>query len=549
MKKMIIPLIILLLAASCKAPTALLDKLEDDVKAANDLYLEIVSISPDENQLFTNPGEEVRIEFDRTIDMESIAELVKILDAEGDVFGAASDRKTLEYDFDESSNILTIAANPYLDGLEQYTVEIIEGLKGTDGSLLRESMSWSFTTNDDPRGYVEIEDEYSSGTVTVNLFSEGATFYAIATSSDAVNASTDWIAITSNPMEVIGVPIEAVNGETSLYVKFRDGMINEARSANVSRIESASTIHDSIGPVISINWDILYGNIANGGNPTISATVTDSSSGVASISWSEYEGSDVSDEQLNFTNGDTLSATVTTPLTEGEEYEIILTAIDNVGNETSSSPRTIHRDTVAPATPVHTGPSITDVAEENPTSDTLPNYTFSTNSDIVTYQYSINGSSTWRTYPGTTVMSYGNDQTIRFRGIDSAGNASSATVPDADDTYFIYPSSIYPSSGSYLTGDLTWAYSSKAYTSRSYFKAYIGLTSRSQIEIYLNPVYDKFGNLTGADTRLLSYIDKSEFPTLTFGRTYYWRFEVYDSGDEVIFSSPVYTFTGSKFFL
>ncbi|MDC7234411.1 MAG: Ig-like domain-containing protein [Spirochaetales bacterium] len=548
MKKFIFPLLILLTFVSCDPPTNLLDKLEDDVKAANDLYLEILSISPDENELFTNPGAEVRIEFDRAIDMESIEDLVTILDAGGDVFGTNSDIKTLEYDFDESSNILTVAADPYLDGLEQYTVEILEGLKGKDGSLLREKLSWSFTTNDDPRGYIEIVEEYTNDTVTVNLFSEGATFYAMATSAEGVESSTDWIAITSNPMQIDDVPVEAVNDETSLFVKFRDGMINEARSANVSRIEQDSTIHDSIAPVITMSSTTLYGNIANSGNPTATATVTDSSSGVASVLWSEEGGSD-----LNFLQPYQTSSVVDTGVdgdaAVDDSYTIKLTATDIAGNE-SSSTRTLVRDMERPSLPT----SINELTTAtNPmdgsmlyTNDILPDYSFtpSTAADGGSYQYRIGspGSkgtiwSSFYTYStsaikGYPVMSYGNDQEIQFRSIDKAGNPSSSN--SSSDKYLIVPSKGYsPANGAIISGDLVWAPVKNAV----YYKAYFGSSSRTMNEIYINRLFDKLNGYYEGTPRQDPYVDTSELGSLLLGSTYYWHYAAFDASDGLLYSS------------
>jgi Bacterial Ig-like domain len=526
MKKLIIPFIILILLVSCQAPTALLDTLEDDVKAANKLYLEILSISPDENQLFTNPGAEVRIEFDRAIDLSSIEELVKVIDAKGESFGTRSDWKGLEYNFDEKSNILTVAANPYLDGLEQYTIKIFEGLRGKDGSSLRDALSWSFTTNDDPRGYVYVEGYTKESTVTVNLFSEGATFYALAASENSAEVSTDWIAITSNPMEITGVSVPNSNAANSYYVKFRDGMINEARSANVSRIESATVIHDTIPPVISMSSATLYGNDANDGNPTATATVSDTVSGIGSYLWEENLGA----SNLSFATPAGSSCVVTTPAAEGASYTIKLTATDGAGNDTTAT-RTVTRDTIAPSIPnIDTSPS------SNITSDTIPNYTLSAGTGgISTYQYSINDGS-WYSYPpikGGPVMNYGNNQTIEFRGRDLAGNWSVST---GTDSYIIYPSTgTSPDSGDYISGDIVWVYTGKSYPSGpSYFKAYFGSSTRSMPEI----------TLPGKVKRIYPFIDTSEL-TLSSLSTYYWKFEAYNSSNIRLYTSPTYNFRTS----
>ena len=152
MKKLALFALIPLFLLTCRDPSDLIDKMEDDIKDANDLYLEIVDFSPDANGLYVNPGDDIRIEFDRAVDLDTIEGEFTLVDSDDVEFGTDSERQSLSYEYDEKTDVLTIKANPYLDGLKQYTVSILDGIRGEDGSSLRKELSWSFSTSDAPPG-------------------------------------------------------------------------------------------------------------------------------------------------------------------------------------------------------------------------------------------------------------------------------------------------------------------------------------------------------------------------------------------------------------
>ena len=333
--------ILVLLAGlvTCKDPTELLNTLEDEVKQANDLYLEIVGIIPDNNAESVDPGADIKIEFDRAINMDLIENYITLTDSEENTFESGYG-KSIDYSFNTTNNILTIEAQPYLDGLSDYTLSILDGLSGTDGSQLRDPHTLSFSTRDAPRGTIEIDGDYTNEqTVNVSLSTQGATYYWISTDSDF--SSGNWKPITSGTV-LDEITFTGDEGEKTIYAKFRDGDIGESATANVSEIENDTIIYDVTPPEISLNAPTVYSNANT--TAELDATVTDNfgEDAIDTYLWEEVA------ETVTVDIDSETSKTTTVNVDSDGNYTLTLTVTDKAGNSTTSSELFYIRDSVAP---------------------------------------------------------------------------------------------------------------------------------------------------------------------------------------------------------
>lgn len=527
MKKIVSYTLPILFFLTCRNPTALIDELEDDVKGANDLYLEIVDISPAENGQYINPGEDIRVQFDRAIDLSSVEDAFSIIDSDNVVFGSDSERKHISYSFDEQTLILTIRANPYLDGLKQYTISILDKIRGRDGSALREPKEWRFSTSDAPRGYIEFVDTYTNdSTPDIHVYSQGATYYTIASTEGGISWSTDY-QLTGNPTVVSDFDISGGQGTRSAVVQFRDGFVGQAGIANFSEYETDTVVYDTIPPTVSLPTQI-YGNIATPSPVVSPSTVSDSLSGIASYSWSGTN--------LSFGNASASSTTVSGTSGDGSYGDLQLTVTDGAGNSASDT-MTFIRDTVAPSLPTITSsPAGIDLGIDPGVS-----YTVSGVSEAGSSQYALgnqlNGKigtyyswGSWRTYSsGDIDVDYGYTHVL-FRYVDTAGNPS-ATTKRFD--YRVFPKAgTVPSSGGSLTGDISWA----PYGGADYYKFYIGTSSRgpfNELKIIIGKIQYP---------RDYPFVDLTEL-SLSLNATYYWYYEAYDASHRLLTSRPtIYSF-------
>ena len=458
-------LFLLTALVTCKDPTNLLEGLEDEVKMANDLYLEIVDISVEDNEDAFDPGSSIEITFDREIDMEVLTDYLNLVDVNGSPFVSASENKSLEYAFNTTNNVLTITPIPYLDGLINYELMIESGLKGTDDSYLRDSKTLSFRTLNTPRGYIEMQTEYTGGPggtdVLLTVYSQGALAYQVSEDED-FNGEV-WKNITTNIMTDVPATVTNSEGVQNVYIRFKD--TEPVKDGNISGVESASVTVDNTGPSITVSAlnNFIYENAA-GSLPTVVGSVTDSSSGVnaSSYVWARDSGLDVD----SFGSQGTLSTTVDIDNTINGSVNVVLTAEDILGNSTTSAPFTLYLDTVAPTSAPVIGSS-----ESYPSTDTSPEYSLS-GSGLVNFQYSIDGG-TWETFNGSYITASYGVSTVEFRGADAALNWSSNTTPGPA-TMLIYPKSIYdfrlrtyipqvyPANRAKSTGrsDLAWTHAS-----------------------------------------------------------------------------------------
>ncbi len=548
-KRMIrgILLILPLLFFSCRDPLALIETLEDEVKSANSLYLRILSVTPEANDTDFNPGSEIRITFDRAVDLETIKKYFDIQTQGGVSFEDEEAENTLTYEYNSNTNTLTVSAFPYLSGLENYKLVLKEGLISRDGSRIRESETVYFHTSDAPRGSVTLEGDYytASATVSVEINTEAANFYRVSDDlSDFDDVSFGWTELTSQSMTIPGISISGPDGVKTVYAQFRDGAVGDSSTATKSPVESTTVYYDTTPPVVTISGytSTLYSN-AVGALRSISGSANDGTgSGVESYEWSYTT---TAGDSLTFTDEASPSTTVSADTAANEDYTLILRATDSVGN-TSTGTLTGSRkpftfDNIAPSAPTFVlaeGSSIYDATPLSSTypetDDRTPYVAASVGSGGTTYfRYSLDGGS-WVYFSGTRPYQMPNTKlfpsgilygghTVAVQGRDLAGNWSSST--NLSNPLVVYPSSkvlISPSSGGRIgSGDLVW------YDSNYYYQIRLWNSSGT---VLINDAGD------GA-YRTRPFVDLSKTSILP-KTTYYWRISVYDKSKQPVSVLP-----------
>ena len=193
------------LLSACGELAVFVDDLDDQVKTANDRYLEIASVYPEQNSWFVNPGQDIQITFDRDVDVEEALEHIRIVDSQNIPWELAED----DIEFSETTHTLTLKPYPYLDDSRQYTISVDSALTARDGTVLRTPYAWSFSTGTYPKGYFLLHDEvtstgtmpgYSTSTVVpLEIVTSNAVDYFISTSPiiTADFSSLTWQALTS----------------------------------------------------------------------------------------------------------------------------------------------------------------------------------------------------------------------------------------------------------------------------------------------------------------------------------------------------------------
>ena len=144
-----------LLLMTCFNPFDIIAELETEVKIANNKFLIVESITPAKNATGVQPGSSILIEFDRDLDESTINTSTIVFDPPPDPVNGPME--SLEFEFDDGTNTLTIDPEPYMDGEVDYTVTVNAGLKGLDGSELQAEFIWTFLTKNWPAGGAAID--------------------------------------------------------------------------------------------------------------------------------------------------------------------------------------------------------------------------------------------------------------------------------------------------------------------------------------------------------------------------------------------------------
>jgi uncharacterized lipoprotein NlpE involved in copper resistance len=78
--------VLVLLLASCEDLSVLAAQLDDEVKLANDRYVEVEDVSPRQNSVFVNPGQDIKVTFDRDVDPAAVLKALSVVDSQGNTF-------------------------------------------------------------------------------------------------------------------------------------------------------------------------------------------------------------------------------------------------------------------------------------------------------------------------------------------------------------------------------------------------------------------------------------------------------------------------------
>ncbi|HJX40366.1 MAG TPA: Ig-like domain-containing protein, partial [Anaerolineales bacterium] len=199
----------------------------DEVMKANDLYLEITDVTPNNQEENVSTFQTIRIVFDRDIDPGTIsASTITIL----------NESTQLPVNWTHGYNAATrlLSLNSALEGPIWYTVNVTEGVKGLDGSSLREPYAWTFETLLGLGGSLAINGGavYTTSTavimnVTLNSIAEG---YRVSTLADptnyweVTNPNSDWVDLGGPTSTTHPLPpaLPSGDGEKTVYIQFRD---------------------------------------------------------------------------------------------------------------------------------------------------------------------------------------------------------------------------------------------------------------------------------------------------------------------------------------
>ncbi|MCK5735823.1 MAG: hypothetical protein KAH21_05060, partial [Spirochaetaceae bacterium] len=161
--KLIVAGVLVWLFASCQDLSVFVDHLDDEVKLANDRYLEVEETFPEQNDQNLSPQIDLLVLLDREVDPESLRKYIQVdqRDSDGTVtaFGnSTAISETMDLEFSKADRTLRIIPHPFWAGGQKITVSLLPGATARDGSVLRDLFSWSFYTVKVPNGVVEIAD-------------------------------------------------------------------------------------------------------------------------------------------------------------------------------------------------------------------------------------------------------------------------------------------------------------------------------------------------------------------------------------------------------
>jgi hypothetical protein len=289
--------------STCSNPVNLVEKTTVEVMRANDRYLEVVNFGPANNATEVSPSATIWIEFDRTLDEETVTPAtIEITPSVPWVFS-----------FNDATKTLSIQPTMPGDAITEYTVVLGTGLKGTDGRPLFEERAWSFTTKLGPSGSVTINSsaKYTTSntgnTITVTA-NEAAQQYRYALTKEAL-ALAGWNNITVRPFDISGVTLSGTEGVNTVYFQFKD---SGSEYTSIDNPIFDTIILDSVPPVVS-SFTINSGAIGTTSTSvTLSQTMSDATSGVKYMQFMNTGGAWSSNQKPASTKEWTLASAVGT---------------------------------------------------------------------------------------------------------------------------------------------------------------------------------------------------------------------------------------------
>jgi hypothetical protein len=413
--------IAILVLSTCSNGVNFRAEVVDEVMKANDLYLEVVEVTPPKNQTSVNTWGSLLVEFDREIDPDTVSDSTISISPDVD----------WTYSYDPLTRILSITPE-ILEGTTPYTVSVSEAVTGVDGSSLRDPYSWSFTTKAAPGGTIVLSDadapnaEYSNAvgvtcTINANILT---TAYRISTSDPpgfpAAPDITGYVPIITTA--TVAVTLPASDGLKKVYIQF---MIDENNMTPPIAIFDTITL-DTVNPTatsISIASGATYTNTTS---VSLDIVASDSN-GLAQMQFSNDFGA--------FSTYETFNATRTGwSLVDSQGSRSVRVRVkDNAGNESSSLPLdTITLDSVGP---IKTTFNInSDAGYTNSTSSTLTIAFTDATTGVNQVRYGNKGYAytAWEAYATSkawTLTTGDATKTVFIQVSDFAGNVT--TVSDA----------------------------------------------------------------------------------------------------------------------
>jgi hypothetical protein len=280
--------------ATCSNPIDIVGSVTTTVKIANNKFLKVNDFSPAKNAIQVPPSSQIWIEFDRDLDTASVSTSTIV------VAGAVDLTPAWTWTYTAATRTLFVRPSA-MQGLEHYTVTIMPGLKGADGSDFQSAQSWSFDTKAGPSGSLIINSDAAyttSSTVSLTVTSQNATTLKYANSISALTSSPNTVSLITSPQTVNSVVLTGTQGVNTVYYQ----LSNATDSTDLVNPLNDSIVFDNVGPTLT-GMTINSGAAGTTSTAvTITWTASDATSGITQMqfvngagglpgSWGSYASS------------------------------------------------------------------------------------------------------------------------------------------------------------------------------------------------------------------------------------------------------------------
>lgn len=318
-KVLLIAAILVVALSTCSNPFDWVATVTDEVMVANHKYLEVLAVKPVKDEPAFSQDDPILIDFNRDIDLSSVTDATIVL----------VPSTTWTSSFDTGTDRLKIIPD-LLPPDQDYQVTVNAGVKGTDGSVLRDPYTWNFHAIPAPTGNVKINNDAmytKSATVTLNVTANSYVTHMRWAQSEVDLASTPYVAVaaTVNSYGLIGG-----EGTRTVYMQFRDNT-PPYRETNVKQ---DTIILDMTPPTV----DAGPQRLVNASATTTPAPTASDLNGIQGYLWTGVSCSP---------SADVLVPTFNNPGADGN-YTVTLSVTDNAGN-VGSDTMILTRDGTAPS--------------------------------------------------------------------------------------------------------------------------------------------------------------------------------------------------------